>query len=271
MTTKLHGNFTDIVALVTGSTRGIGSAIARRFATNGASAVVTGCSDSEGQAVVDEIEQASGSAVFVQADLRNPKEIYDLIQNTTDRFGQIDVLVNNAAVQTETTVTEASLDDWQKVIETNFRAYWLTVKHAVEQMPAGSSVVNVSSNHAYNTMPRMFPYNAVKAGIEGMTRAMAVDLGKLGIRVNAVTPGWVQVERTKAELSEADIQHLEAIHPVGRIGEPEDVAGTVLWLASDDAAFVTGSSILVDGGRGAVMQDDKMSEYQSSKGDPDLS
>ncbi len=230
----------------------------------GGAVVVSGRSDSQGEKIVTDIQDAGGTADFVSADLRNPDDIHRLVHQTVDQFGRIDVLVNNAAVQTETSVTEATIEDWTRIVETNFRAYWLTVKHAVEHMPEGSSVVNVSSNHAHHTMPRMFPYNAVKAGIEGMTRAMALDLGKLGIRANAVTPGWVRVDRTEQELSKEEEEHLQNIHPVGRIGEPEDIAGTVLWLASDDAAFVTGSSILVDGGRGAVMQDDTMAQYQNS-------
>jgi len=109
-------------------------------------------------------------------------------------------------------------------------------------------------------MPGLFPYNAAKAGINGMTRAWALELGKRDIRVNTVNPGWVEVERTRAELGD-DRAHVEALHPLERIGQPEDVAGAVAFLASDDAAFVTGASLLVDGGRTAVMQDDVFLEY----------
>lgn len=261
MAPRLHGDFDNTVVIITGSTRGIGATIARRFAHEGASVVVAGRSRRRGDAVVERIEENGGTGLFVETDLRTPSDIQSLIDQTVAEFGGIDVLVNNAAVQTETSVIEATMDDWDKVVQTNFRAYWLTVKYSIEHMPEGSSVINISSNHAHNTMPRHFPYNAVKAGIEGMTRAMAVDLGKLGIRANAITPGWVRVDRTENELSEDDEAHLEEIHPVGRIGVPEDVAGVSLWLASEDAGFVTGSSILVDGGRGSVMQDDTLIRY----------
>jgi NAD(P)-dependent dehydrogenase (short-subunit alcohol dehydrogenase family) len=125
-------------------------------------------------------------------------------------------------------------------------------------------IINISSNHAFSTMPAHFPYNAVKAGINGMTRAMAVDLGP-NIRVNTVNPGWIGVKRTLEQMDEGYRDHLEEIHPIGRIGRPKDVAGTVAFLASDDAAFITGASLLVDGGRGAVMQDDTLPNYSKQR------
>jgi NAD(P)-dependent dehydrogenase (short-subunit alcohol dehydrogenase family) len=124
------------------------------------------------------------------------------------------------------------------------------------------AIINVSSNHAQATMPGQFPYNAVKAGIDGMTRAMALDLGP-DIRVNTVNSGWVAVERTRSALEDEELSRLESIHPVGRIGTPADVAGTVAFLANEDAACITGASLLVDGGRGAVMQDDSLPDYRT--------
>lgn len=255
--------YVDRTALVTGSTRGIGASIAERLAAEGASIVITGRSEADGAQVARELRERGTAVHFVRADLREPDEIRNLIDRTAKELGGIDVLVNNAAVQTETSVTEASLEDWSLVVETDFRAYWLCVKYAVEHMPEGGSIVNVSSNHAYATMPAHFPYNAVKAGIEGMTRAIAVDFGPIGIRANAVTPGWVLVDRTEGSLDDGEREELEEIHPVGRLGRPEDVAGTVAWLGSEDASFVTGASILVDGGRGAVMQDNRMREHRA--------
>jgi len=255
--------FTSDVVVITGSTRGIGAEIARRFATEGASVVVTGRTSSEGEAVVEQITDNGDTAVFVQADMREPNEIAAVIETAVDQFGGLDILVNNAAVQTETSADEATRDDWKLVLETDFRSYWLCAKHAAKHMDEGT-IVNVSSNHAFSTMPAQFPYNAVKTGINGMTRAMALDLGP-SIRVNTVNPGWIAVKRTTATMSEEQRRHLDSIHPVGRIGRPEDVAGVVAFLASDDAAFVTGASILVDGGRGAVMQDDTLPDYRAKR------
>ncbi len=257
----VSGRFDDSVVVVTGSTRGIGRGVAERFAAEDASVVVTGRSAEIGKDVAASIREDGGEAVFVEADMREPDDIAALMQATAEEYGGIDVLVNNAGVQTETSVTEATMEDWEFVLETDFRAYWLCAKEAVEYMDEGV-ILNMSSNHALLTMPRHFPYNAVKAGINGMTRAMALDLGP-EIRANTISPGWIEVERTREELPEGRIEEVESIHPAGRIGTPEDVAGVATFLASDDAAFITGANLLVDGGRTASMQDDTLPDYRN--------
>lgn len=260
----VNARHADTVAIVTGSTRGIGEGIAKRFAAEGAAVVVTGRSVDPGERVVREIRESKGEATFFQADMRDPAEIQALIEYTTDQYGSIDTLVNNAGVQTETSATEANIDDWEFVLETNFRSFWLCAKAVVEHMPAGGTVLNMSSNHTFLTMPGLFPYNAVKAGINGMTRAMALELGPEGITVNTINPGWIEIERTEEELGD-DYEYTEAIHPVGRLGTPADVAGLAAFLASDDASFITGESILVDGGRSQVMEDDVFLEYAQAQ------
>ena len=259
------GRFAGQTAIVTGSTRGIGAGIAERLAAEGANVVVSGRSEDAGEAVVERIDEATGGdagdAVFVRADMRDPEDVAALAEAAVAAYGSLDVLVNNAGVQTETAADEASLDDWAFVVETDFRAYWLAARAALEHMDRGA-IVNVSSNHAHATMPKHFPYNAVKAGINGMTRSLAVDFGPR-VRVNTVVPGWVEIERTRDELPEGRFEEVESIHPTGRIGTPSDVAGAVSFLASEDAAYVTGSALLVDGGRGAVLQDDVLPDYRA--------
>ncbi|ODR82569.1 short-chain dehydrogenase [Haladaptatus sp. W1] len=257
--------FEGETVLVTGSTRGIGEEIANRFAREGANVVVTGRTRADGEETVAAIDAAGGTATFVRGDMRDPDDIAALVEATAEKYGGLDVLVNNAGVETNTAADEATMDDWAFVVETGFRSYWLCAKYAREHMDEGS-IVNVSSNHARLTMPAMFPYNAVKAGIDGMTRSMALDFGP-DVRVNTVNPGWVAIDRTMEEIDEEYRDHLESIHPVGRIGDPEDVAGVVSFLASSDAAFVTGASILVDGGRTAVMQDDSLPDYRERRED----
>jgi NAD(P)-dependent dehydrogenase (short-subunit alcohol dehydrogenase family) len=258
--TAVPNRFEDAVVIVTGSTRGIGREIARRFAAEGASVVVTGRSVNAGEEIVSEFKNSGYTATFVSGDLRDIADIETVIQSAVDAFGQLDVLVNNAGVQTETTITEATLSDWNRVVETDFRSFWLCAKEAVNSMSNGGNILNISSNHAFLTMPGLFPYNAVKAGINGMTRAMALDLGPK-IRVNTINPGWIAIERTLSELDDDYREYLEGIHPVGRLGTPSDIAGVAAFLASDDAEFITGTSVTVDGGRSAVMQDDTLPDY----------
>jgi len=180
------GRFAGETVIVTGSTRGIGAGVAERFAAEGANVVVSGRTAEAGEAVARRISEwttdettddpQTGDATFVRADMRDPDDVAALAEAAAERYGSVDVLVNNAGVQTETAADEATLDDWAFVVETDFRAYWLAARAALEHMDRGA-IVNISSNHAYATMPAHFPYNAVKAGINGMTRSLAVDFG----------------------------------------------------------------------------------------------
>lgn len=257
------GRFAGSTAIVTGSTRGIGEAIAHRLASEGAAVVIAGRSTDAGERVAAEIREDGGRATYVETDVRVPESVDSLFDAALDHFDTVDVLVNNAAVQSNTSPIEVTLEEWDRLVETNFRAYWLCARRFATDASTGS-VVNVSSNHALATMPAHFPYNAIKAGINGMTRAMALDFGP-AIRVNTVSPGWVAVERTTGDMSADRREALAALHPVGRIGEPADVAAATAYLASDDAAFVTGTNLVVDGGRSAVLQDDTLRSYPTEE------
>jgi NAD(P)-dependent dehydrogenase (short-subunit alcohol dehydrogenase family) len=246
------------VAIVTGSTRGIGEGIAKRLAEVGVSVVVSGRTDSAGKQTVDSIKAAGGTTVFQRADVRNPEEIEYLVDVAVQEFGGLDILVNNAGFETDTSPESVDLETWSAVLETDLRAYWLAAKYAYPYLVESdrAAIVNISSNHSLHTQPKKFPYNVVKAGIDGMTRSMGVAWGVDGIRVNSVNPGWTMVERIADDLSDEQLAYLDRIHPLERIGTPEDVADAVLYLASGMAGFVTGESLVVDGGRAAILQDD---------------
>ncbi len=256
--TVVSMDLAGLSAIVTGSTRGIGAEIARVLATAGASVVVSGRTETEGIRVVEEIRQQGGTATFKQTDVRQPAELKELIQTTVETYGGIDILVNNAAFETDTSPEAVSVELWNEMLETDLRAYWLAAKYAYPFLVESeqSAVINISSNHAIATQPEKFPYNMIKAGIDGMTRSMAVAWGVDGIRVNSVNPGWTMVDRIADTITDEELAELNRIHPVGRIGEPEDVANAVVYLASDLAGFVTGERLVVDGGRTAVLQDD---------------
>ncbi len=256
--TGIQLDLTGSSAVVTGSTRGIGAAIAKRLAAAGAAVVVSGRTESRGDAVVTEIREDGGTAVFERVDVRNPDEIEQLVETADREHGGLDILVNNAAFETDTSPEAIDIETWNAILETDFRAYWLAAKYAYPYLSESDhgAVINIGSNHSTATQPKKFPYNAIKAGIDGMTRSMAVAWGVDEIRVNSVNPGWTMVERIAESLTESQLADLGRIHPAGRIGLPEDVADAVLYLASDMASFVTGECLVVDGGRAAVLQDD---------------
>ena len=253
--------FTDKRVLVTGSNYGIGRGTIERFAAEGASVVVTGRDAERAETVAEEIEENGGEAIAQTADLADPEAIEALIDAAVDAYGGLDVLVNNAAAQTQQTITDTTIDEWDLTFDVNVRAYWLTVKHALPHMPDGSSIVNVSSNHAFETGPEVFPYNVTKTAINGLTRAMALTFGP-AIRVNTLSSGWVPTGPSGEEPFEEQRQHeLANLHPVGRMGKPGDIAAGIAFLASDDAAFVNGTELVVDGGRNAVMYDRWLPKY----------
>lgn len=230
----------------------------KKLASAGASVVVSGRTVDQGEKVAENIINSGGNAIFTRADVQNPEEVRNLIQTATDEFGGVDILINNAAFETDTTPDEVDLDTWNAMVETDFRAYWLAAKYAYPELVESDSaaIVNVGSNHAIATHPSKFPYNGIKAGIDGMTRSLAVSWGIDKIRVNSVNPGWTMVERISGELTDEQLAHLNRIHPLGRVGTPEEVADAVLFFASDLSRFVTGEWLVVDGGRTSVLQDD---------------
>jgi 3-oxoacyl-[acyl-carrier protein] reductase len=240
---------TDI-ALVTGASRGIGRAIAFQLAADGFAVVVNYASSSaKADAVVSEIEAAGGSALAVQADVSDPDAVASMFRTVADEIGPVSVLVNNAGITDDGLVLRMTPKQWDNVVNTNLRSVFLCTKEALRPMLRAKSgrVINISSISGISGNAGQGNYAAAKAGIIGFTKSIAKEVGSRGITVNAVAPGFIQTDMTEA-LGEAVTEAVSEQVALGRLGMPEEVASAVGYLASDGATYITGQTIVVDGG-----------------------
>ncbi len=241
------------VAVVTGSSSGIGEAIALAFATNGAAVVVNySRHEDAAQKVVEKIEGAGGKGLVVGADVSDPKEVEAMIQQATDAFGRLDIMVNNAGMERKMPFLETPFEVWQETIAVNLTGAWLGCQAAAKRMVAqgdGGRIINVSSVHEDLAMPTNAPYCATKGGVRMLMRTLAVELAPHDITVNNIAPGAIDTPMD-APLKENpdEMKQLLSEIPMGRMGKPEEVANLALFLASDDSSYVTGSTLFVDGG-----------------------
>jgi 3-oxoacyl-[acyl-carrier protein] reductase len=235
------------VALVTGGSRGIGAAISRELAAAGARVAVNYRS---GKEAAKEIASEIGG-VAVAANVGDPEEAKGLVERVESELGDVDVLVNNAGVTRDTLIARMSDEEWEEVIETNLRGTFNTCRAVARKMlrRRSGAIVNLTSVVGIHGNPGQANYAASKAGIIGLTKALARELGSRGVRVNAVAPGYIATELTDV-LSEEIRGSILGNTPMGRLGDPEDVAAAVRFLCSDEAAFITGDVLLVDGGLG---------------------
>jgi 2-keto-3-deoxy-L-fuconate dehydrogenase len=247
------------IAFVTGAGSGIGEHIARLFAQRGAHVVLADIREDAAQRVAGEIREAGGSASTQQLDVAEESEVMAAIARVAATEGRLDILVNNAGISHVGTILETSLDDWERVMRVNARGVFLCAREGVRQMlaqsPGGGVIINMSSVAATIGIDRRLPYCSSKGAVLALTRSIAIDFATQGIRCNAICPGTVQTPFVEGYLArnfaghEDEVrQQLHARQPIGRMGRPDEIANAALYLASDEAAFVTGSALVIDGG-----------------------
>ncbi len=245
--------FQDRVALITGGTAGIGRATALAFAREGAKVVITGRREKEGGEVVDEIVQLDGEALFIKTDVAKEADVKAMVEKTVATFGRLDFAFNNAGVeQPITPLTEQTEELYDEVMNINVKGVWLSMKHEIPAMlkTGGGVIINTSSiSGVLGVTGGIELYVASKHAVIGLTRSAALEFARQNIRVNAVAPAAIQTRMFDAFTTDPKVrQFMENAHPVGRIGQPDEVAGAVIYLCSDRAAFITGQTLAIDGG-----------------------
>ena len=250
MINGLHGK----IALVTGGSSGIGRASAAAFARNGVKVVVADIDSTGGEETVKLIHQADGEASFIKTDVTHMHDVEALINQIVNKYDHLDFAFNNAGMHGgRASFTEWSEESWDKIINVNLKSVWLCMKYELLQMvkQGGGVIVNTSSLAGLRGFPTTPIYTASKHGVIGLTKSAALNYAKIGIRVNAICPGPITTPLFTQNISHGDKQfeaESAARVPMGRLGNPEDIAGTVLWLCSNASSFVTGQAIIADGG-----------------------
>ncbi|KAA9345778.1 SDR family NAD(P)-dependent oxidoreductase [Adhaeribacter soli] len=238
------------VAIITGAGSGIGKAAAKLFAQEGARVVISDVNEAHGNSAVEEIKKDGGEAFFIKADSYRPEDNEALVSQTMKQYGVLDIAINNAGIGGALSLTgEYPIDAWQKVIDINLSGVFYGMRYQIPAMlERGGSIVNVSSILGMAGARLSPAYTSAKHGVVGLTRASALEYADKKIRINAIGPGYINTPLVTKSVDEAAIKELVKLHPIGRLGEAEEIAELLLWLASPKASFVTGSYYPIDGG-----------------------
>ena len=246
------------VAAVTGGAQGIGRAIVEKFHSEGASVALLDIDEVRGSAVATTLGESDPGVLFMRCDITREADVERAFAAMVEQFGGLDILVNNAGVNTYFDATTMTESEWESVFAVDLKGAWLCAKHAIPMMrlQGRGSIVNIASLHAFMTTYGMFPYAAAKSGLVGLTRSMALDFGPEQIRVNAICPGWTRTQlvdewlQLQPEGAAAEQRVLDQ-HPLRRMATPAEIANFVSFVASDEASFITGAALVIDGGLSA--------------------
>ncbi len=237
--------FKDKVCIVTGGSSGIGKATSRQFAREGARVAILSLTEKEGNETVEEIRKAGGIALFIKTDVAIQADIEAACKKVMDEWQRIDILVNNAATMTFKPIKELTVEEWDNVMAVNLRAVFLLTQCSLRYIKKQGAIVNVGSVHAHETTPGVVPYATSKIALEAFTRGISMEYESSQVRFNCVAPGAVDTpmlwENPRVKSGKEKVE--------GEIGQPEDIAAAILFLASDEARFINGTTLIVDGGR----------------------
>jgi NAD(P)-dependent dehydrogenase (short-subunit alcohol dehydrogenase family) len=248
----MQNSYTNKVVLITGGTSGIGKATALAFAEAGAKLVITGRREKEGAEIASEINKTGGTAAFVRADVAKDADVQKAVDFVLSTHGRLDVAFNNAGIEIAGPLDQVTEEQYRRTFDINVWGVLNSMKYEIAAMlkTGGGAIVNTSSIAGHIGLPQSSIYTATKHAVEGLTKAVAVEFAKQGIRVNSVAPGAIDTEMVDRFVGKEGDQRnwLRSLHPIGRFGASEEIAAAVLYLASDAAKFTTGTSLLVDGG-----------------------
>jgi len=243
------------VAMITGGASGIGKSTAFLFAREGAKVVIADVNTAMAEATVSQIKKAGGESCFVPTDVSNANQVKKAVKTAVDKYGKLDILFNNAAINPTGSVTEMAEEIWDKEIAVNLKGVFLCAKYAIPEMKriGGGAIINTASIAGILANATNCAYCTSKAGVIMLTKQIAIDYASFNIRVNCICPGFVQTPMLETFFNaqpdpEASRKAVANIHPIGRIGKPEDIAYGALYLASDEASWVTGAALVIDGG-----------------------